>query len=69
MTRFVLGFSGALSLGGIGAFFLFVPPVLIAAGMLATVALLLMGIKLMPWLGVKIELQPVLPADSTNRKH
>jgi len=68
MTPFVLGFSGALSLGGIGAFFLFVPPVLIAAGLLATVALLLMGIKLMPWLGVIIELQPVLPAGATDRK-
>jgi hypothetical protein len=68
MTRFVLGFSGALSLGSIAAFFLFVPPVLIAAGLVATVALLPMLFMLMLWLGVRIELHPALPPDSAGRK-
>ena len=63
MTRFVLGFLGALSLGSVGAFFLFVPPVLIATALVATITLLPMGFLLMRWLGVKIELQPLPPAD------
>jgi hypothetical protein len=62
MTRFVLGFLGALSLGSVGAFFLFVPPVLIATVLVATIALLTMGLLLMLWLGVRIEPQPLLPA-------
>jgi len=63
MTRFVLGFLGALSLGSVGAFFLFVPPILIATVLVATIALVAMGFLLMLWFGVKIELQPLLPAD------
>jgi len=49
MTRFLLTFSGALFAGGIGAFFLFVPPLLIA-----TVALLLMGFMLTFVLGLQV---------------
>jgi len=66
MTRFLLGFSGVLSLGSIAAFFLFVPPVLIAAGLLVTIALLPMVFMLR--LGVRIEIQPVLPPDGADRK-
>jgi hypothetical protein len=49
MTRFLVTFSGALFVGSIGAFFLFVPPLLIA-----TVALLLMGFTLTFMLGLQI---------------
>ena len=49
MTRFLLIFSGALFAGSIGAFFLFVPPLLIA-----TVALLLMGFMLTFVLGLQV---------------
>jgi hypothetical protein len=61
MTRFLLALSGALILGSIGAFFLFVPPVWIAAVSIATVALLLIAFMGMFWLGVKAELEPMLP--------
>jgi len=59
MTRFLLAFSGALFLGSIGAFFLFVPPLLIA-----TVALLSMGFMLMFALGVQVGTRSRLPTDS-----
>jgi hypothetical protein len=49
MTRFLLIFIGVLLVGSIGAFFLFVPPLLIA-----TVALVLMGFALMFCLGVQV---------------
>ena len=49
MTRFILIFSGALFLASIAAFFLFVPPLLIAS-----TALVLMGFMLMFVLGVQV---------------
>ena len=49
MIRFFLAFFGALFAGSIGAFFLFVPPLLIA-----TVALLLMGFTLTFVLGFQV---------------
>jgi hypothetical protein len=49
MTRFLLIFSGALLASSIGAFFLFVPPLLIA-----TVALVLMCLTLTFCLGVQV---------------
>jgi hypothetical protein len=58
MTRFILAFSGALTLGSTGAFFLFVPPLLIA-----TVTLLLMGFMLMFVLGLQVGTQAMLPSD------
>lgn len=58
MTRFLLAYSGALFAGGTGAFFLFVPPVLIV-----TVTLLLMGFMLMFVLGVQVGSHSMLPAD------
>jgi hypothetical protein len=63
MTRLVLAFCGALFLGGLGAFFLFVPPLLIA-----TAALLISGLMLTLGLGIHLELQPVPPPDSIGRK-
>lgn len=58
MTRFLLAFSGALMFGSTGAFFLFVPPLLIA-----TVTLLLMGFMLMFVLGLQVGTQTMLPVD------
>jgi hypothetical protein len=58
MTRFLLAFSGALMLGSTGAFFLFVPPLLIA-----TVTSLLMGFMLMFVLGLQVGTQSMLPVD------
>ncbi len=58
MTRFLLTFSGALMLGGTGAFFLFVPPLLIA-----TVTALLMGFMLMFVLGLQVGTQSMLPVE------
>jgi hypothetical protein len=58
MTRFLLAFCGALMLGSIGAFFLFVPPLWIA-----TVTSLLMGFMLTFVLGLQVGAQSMLPAD------
>jgi hypothetical protein len=63
MTPFLFAFLGVVLLASLGAFFLFVPPLLIA-----TVALLLTGILLMFSLGIHLELQPVPPADDIDRK-
>lgn len=68
MTSLVLTFFGVSLLGSFGAFFLFVPPLWIATVWIAASALLLMGLMLMFWLGVQIELQPVLPLDRVDRK-
>ena len=59
MTRAFFAFSSALSLGSIGAFFLFVPPLIIA-----TVAVLLMGFVLMFWLGVQVGIRSMLHVDN-----
>jgi hypothetical protein len=59
MTRFLLAFSGALFVGSIGAFFLFVPPLVIS-----TVALVLMGFALMFVLGVQVGTRSRLPVES-----
>jgi len=58
MTRFLLAFCGALMLGSIGAFFLFVTPLWIA-----TVTLLLMGFMLTFMLGLQVGAQSMLPVD------
>ena len=63
MTRFLLAFSGALFVCSIGAFFLFVPPLLIAFA-----ALLVTGVTLVFCLGIHLELQPVPPSDGIDRK-
>jgi hypothetical protein len=64
MTRLFLAFCGALFLGSLGAFFLFVPPLLIAI-----VALLVTGSILMVGLGLPLEPLPVLPSDHVAPKH
>lgn len=51
MLRFVLAFCGVMLLGSIGAFFLFVPPVLIAAVSMATIAVFLLAFLAMFWAG------------------
>jgi len=61
MLRILLASSSALFFGGVGAFFLFVPPLLIATVWIATVALLLTGWMVMFWLGVRP--QPARPPD------
>jgi hypothetical protein len=63
MTRPFLASCGALFLGSLGAFFLFVPPLLIA-----TVALL-SGLLLMFCLGIQVELQLVPTTDAVGPKH
>ena len=59
MTRLLLGFSVTVFLGSVGAFFVFVPPLLIG-----TVALLLMGFMLMFVLGVQVGTQSMLPSEA-----
>jgi hypothetical protein len=64
MTRLVLAFVGALFFGSLGAFFLFVPPLLIAFA-----ALLVTCLTLVFCLGIHLELQPVPPSDGIDRKN
>jgi len=59
MTRFLVAFSVTVFLGSVGAFFVFVPPLLIA-----TVALILMGFMLMFVLGVQVGTQSMLPHET-----
>ena len=64
MTLFVLIFAGVLVVGSIAAFFLFVPPLLIA-----TVALLLLGFMLMFWLGVQVGIGSMSFFKLKSRRH
>ena len=57
MIRMVLTIPCILLLLSIGAFFLFVPPLLIAMVFLAMEALLLTGLTLVYHLGVDVDLQ------------
>ena len=59
MTRFLLAFSVTVFLGSVGAFFVFVPPLLIA-----TVALLLMGFMITFVLGVQVGTQSMLSSET-----
>lgn len=59
MIRLVLAFLGLLFFGGVGAFFLFIPPLWIATALLATIILLLTGLVLLYRLG-----KPVTLADA-----
>jgi hypothetical protein len=63
MTRLLLG-SGVLLCGSIGAFFLFVPPLWIAAAVIATIFLVLTGMVLLVRFGIQADLQPAPPPDS-----
>jgi hypothetical protein len=69
MTRFLLAFSGALFVGSTGAFFLFVPPALIAAVSITTVALFLVGFTLLFCLSIQVKIQPTLPAETCKTDH
>jgi hypothetical protein len=64
MMRPFLAACAALFLGGLAAFFLFVPPLMIAAA-----ALLVTDSILMVSLGIQFEPLPVLPSDSFGPKH
>jgi integral membrane sensor domain MASE1 len=64
MMRPFLASCAALFLGSLAAFFLFVPPLMIAAA-----ALLVTGSILMVSLGIQIERLPVLPSDRSGPKH
>jgi len=64
MIRLILAFAGLLFCGSIGAFFLFVPPLLIAAVLIATVLLLILtGFVLLIRFGIQAELQPAPRSD------
>ncbi|MBZ5677279.1 MAG: hypothetical protein LAP61_23790 [Acidobacteriia bacterium] len=55
MLRLLLVFSVVLLCGSIGAFFLFVPPLVIAVALVAAVALLLTGYALLYCFGAPPE--------------
>ncbi len=69
MMRYFLAFSGLLCFAAIGAFFLFVPPLLIAMALVGTVALLLTGCILLYWFGVQPELEPAPPPSMIDGKN
>jgi hypothetical protein len=62
MIRILLASSGALFLGSMGAFFLFVPILSIA-----TVAWTLTGLLLMFGLGVQVGPRKILPSESVRK--
>lgn len=68
MIRYFLAFSGVLFFAAIGAFFLFVPPLLIATALIVTLALLLMGFLLLNGFGIHVGLQPAPPPNIIDRK-
>ena len=63
MVRLLLAFFTVLFLGGIGAFFLFVPPLLIAIVSIAVVVLFVTACTLLSYFGLRVNLQPVSPLD------
>jgi hypothetical protein len=63
MIRPLLALSGVLFFGALGAFFLFVPPLLIATALMAAIVLLLTGLVLLYRFGIQAELQPAAPSD------
>jgi hypothetical protein len=64
VIRPFLALSGALLCGSISAFFLFVPPLFIAAALIATILFLLTGLVVLFRFGIQSELQPA-PAPNT----
>jgi hypothetical protein len=64
VIRPVLALSGALLCGSISAFFLFVPPLLIAAALIATILFLLTGFLVLFHCGFQAELQPAATPDT-----
>ena len=67
VIRPFLALFGVLFCGGLSAFFLFVPPLLIATALVATTFLLLTGFVLMYSFGFQAELQPAPPSDDSSR--
>jgi hypothetical protein len=66
MIRLFLAVPCILVFASIGAFFLFVPPLAIAIGWIAIMALLLTGFTVLYRLGVRAELQPAPTVASTD---
>jgi hypothetical protein len=69
MTRLLLAIPCILLLFSIGAFFLFVPPLLIATALVASVVLLLTGYALLYCFGIQPALQPAPTADGLGTKN
>jgi hypothetical protein len=69
MTRLLLAVPSILLLLGIGAFFLFVPPLLIATALVAIMALLLTGYTLLYCFGIQPALQPAPTTDGPGTKN
>jgi hypothetical protein len=67
MIRFLLTLSGTVFLGSIGAFLLYVPPMVIAAVSLATIVLLPTAIMLLFCFGIEDELQPMPSRPNSSR--
>jgi hypothetical protein len=68
MTRVILAIPCILLLFSIGAFFLFVPPLLIATALVASVVLLFTGYTLLYCFGIQPALQPAPAADGLGTK-
>lgn len=64
VIRPLLALSGALFCGSISAFFLFVPPLFIAAALIATILFLLTGFVVLFRCGIQAELQPAPTPDT-----
>ena len=69
MIRILLTFSAVLFCGSIGAFFLFVPPLLIATVSIALVALPLAILVLLDCYDIHVELRQSPPSDDIDRTH
>jgi len=67
MLRFLLIFSWVLFCGAIWAFFVFIPPLWIAAVLLAAVLLVTAWMTLHCF-GIHLELQQVPPPDNSDRQ-
>lgn len=67
MIRFLLTGSWVLFCGAIWAFFLFVPPLWIAAVLMAALLLLMAWVALHCF-GIHVELQQVPPSDDSDRQ-
>jgi len=64
VIRPFLALSGALLCGSISAFFLFVPPLFIAAVLIATILFLLTGFVALFHRGIQAELRPAATPDT-----
>ncbi len=67
MIRLVLAIFGVLFCGATGAFFLFVPPLLIGTALIALVALPFTVFMLVYCFGIPVKLPPVPQSDDIDR--